>query len=130
MTRQDTNNSVHEAMSKLRQDVHMKLPRDGLAALPSAERTPEICLMAVKSDWRELRHVPGRLRSMEICEVAVRQHCDAFHDVPVSRRTREICEIVLRQDGLLLKFVKLRSSKIPMPCVWFLYGYAMITFAN
>lgn len=55
---------------------------DALDATPEALLGPDLYLLAVQSNGRNLRQVPMELRTLEICMAAVRQCPGAIEDVP------------------------------------------------
>jgi len=78
---------------------------------PNNLKTPELCLTAVKRDWRNLEAVPENLRTTEICLAAVLQSDDGLAEamsrnlVPKDLITPEFCRTFATSCGGALKWV-------------------------
>lgn len=69
------------------------------------EKTPEMCLDAVRQDGYALSEVPEDLATEEIYVAAVRERGNSLLHVPERARSREICLEAVRQDGQALRHV-------------------------
>jgi hypothetical protein len=70
-----------------------------------ADKTPELCRIAVERDGRNLRYVPEDLRTMELCHIAVEQNGNNLEYVSEDLRTMELCRIAVERDGCNLLYV-------------------------
>ena len=97
----------------------------GNAELPKLEvtseeqKTPEICLEAVKRNGALLEYVPEELRTAEICLEAVKSNRWALEYVPEELITEKLCLAAVQSDGWALKHMpeKLRTAKICLEAV-------------
>lgn len=84
---------------------------DDFHCTPDYLKTPELCLTAVKRDWRNLEAVPENLRTTEMCLAAVLHSEDAlgaimgWNWVPNHLITVEFCRAFATSCGGALKFV-------------------------
>ena len=72
------------------------------------EQTPDLCLIAVKNDWRSLQYV--KEQTPEMCLIALQQSVTAF--LHINEQTPEICRLAVRQEGTVLRFVKEQTLEI------------------
>jgi Domain of unknown function (DUF4116) len=70
--------------------------------LKEKQKTPEICLEAVKQRGESLYYVPENLLTPEICLEAVKQNGFALYYVPTNLRSHELCMEAVKKNGLML----------------------------
>lgn len=80
---------------------------------PEANRTPEICMAAVKSYGRVLEYVEDQ--TIEICLEACKQ--DGLALEFVKTQTPEICLMAVKQNGLALYWVKDKTNELCLEAV-------------
>ena len=76
-----------------------------LENIPEHQRTPEICLAAVKGHGWALQYVPEPLRTPELCKLAVSNCGAALLYVPDALKTDALCMTALNQNGRALMFI-------------------------
>jgi hypothetical protein len=72
--------------------------------LSDTEKTPEICLIAVKKDASLFKDIPDHLKTQEICKYAL-QWGSNLEFVPEQFKTQEICILAAQNGSSALKFV-------------------------
>jgi hypothetical protein len=78
---------------------------DMLMGIPRGNKTPEMCLAAVKKYGLSLRAIPLALMTAEMCLEAVKQNGLAIRYVPVPFKTAELERIAVGQNWMALHFV-------------------------
>ena len=69
------------------------------------EKTPEVCLEAVKQTGEALEYVPETLKTPELCLAAVRQTGEALKFVPEELKTVALCtEAVSKRPNFAIHF--------------------------
>lgn len=76
-----------------------------LSSIPHEQRTPDMCLFAVKLCPSHFQSVPKPVRSLELCRIAVTTDGQQLKHVPIILRTPEICSLALKRDPWALHFV-------------------------
>jgi hypothetical protein len=76
------------------------------------ERTPELCLEAVKQDGWALKFVPIHLMTEEICLIAIKEDCESLFFIPEKFQTNEICKIAIEEDFYYYKYIKNPTQEI------------------
>ncbi|MEK7070348.1 MAG: DUF4116 domain-containing protein [Patescibacteria group bacterium] len=69
------------------------------------EKTPELCLAAVKRSDGALQFVPEPMKTAKICLIAVRQNGHALRFVPHHLKTSKICIAAVRSTWRALEYV-------------------------
>jgi hypothetical protein len=86
-----------------------------LKNMPIEERTPEVCLEAVKQNAKNFVCVPHALKSPEMCAIAVAQCGANLAHVPKALKTAELCAVAVKQKGRNLEYVP-KAFKTPELC--------------
>lgn len=81
------------------------------------EKTPKICLTAVRRNGLCLEHIPEVDQSIELCMEAVRNNPKALEFVADVYQTEQMCYSVLQRDNSMIQFVKDQTPKLCMVAV-------------
>lgn len=99
---------VPEETVEIVENPFIRMIRDRRARLedvPESQRTPEVCMEAVKIDREALEHVPDELLTPEVCMAAVQKDGYALKHVPDELRTPEIYLAAVKKNGRTLSYV-------------------------
>jgi hypothetical protein len=90
-----------------------------LKYVPEANKTREVCLAAVEKNQLLLEYVPEALKTPEFYLAAVKQNSLVFESVPDELKTPEMCMMAVTQDGGILIHVpeNLRTPELYLTAV-------------
>jgi hypothetical protein len=68
---------VHWLLNGDVESLLQAVPSDGLRIRYVQDPSPDLCLVAVRQNWRALRYIPQNLQTSEMCCIALEQSPDA-----------------------------------------------------
>lgn len=85
-----------------------------LSQVPSAYKTPELCLAAIKAEGYGLKDVPEEIKTNEMCLIACSSSQYALEYVPSEYKTKEFCEKVISKQPLSLEYVPSKYKTVEL----------------
>lgn len=84
-----------------------ELKKDGLflKRIPTKERTPEQCSLAVRQNPKALKYVPCKLQTVALCKAAMKRDPTVFSMIALRNMSEKLSLYAVKLDGMNLKYV-------------------------